>query len=94
LVTNTDSFHTDACWCHGNLAQHAWVETHASQVELSTRIEYEQSANQLRARLGRISLEELTKLEVQRYANAQRKTLLASHKAASFGRQVEQWLAC
>jgi integrase len=53
----------------------AWVETHASQVELSTRVEYEHSANQLRAGLGRISLEELTRLDVQRYANAQRRAL-------------------
>lgn len=55
----------------------AWVETIASQKELSTRLEYEHAARSLSASLGRISLEDLGRLDVQRHANTLRKTLRA-----------------
>jgi integrase len=53
----------------------AWVEAIASQKEASTRVDYEHSATALRLALGRVSLEDLSRLDVQRYANSQRKTL-------------------
>jgi integrase len=53
----------------------AWVETIASQKEASTRGEYVRVANAFKKALGRTSLEDLSRLDVQRYANAQRKTL-------------------
>ena len=53
----------------------AWVETIASQKETSTRGEYVRVANSFKGPFGRVSLEDLSRLDVQRYANAQRKTL-------------------
>jgi integrase len=53
----------------------AWVETIASQKETSTRLEYERLAAALAQDFKRTSLEDMSKLDVQRYANTLRKTL-------------------
>jgi integrase len=53
----------------------AWVETIASQKETSTRLEYERVGAALAKDFQRTSLEDLSKLDVQRYANRLRKTL-------------------
>jgi integrase len=55
----------------------AWRETIASQKETSTRGEYERVAVVLAADFKRTSLEDLSKLDVQRYANTLRNTLRA-----------------
>jgi hypothetical protein len=53
----------------------AWVETIASQKETSTRLEYERLARSLAGAFQRTSLENLSRLDVQRHANTLRKTL-------------------
>jgi integrase len=58
-------------------ALNAWVETIASQKEISTRLEYERIGAVLANDFARTSLEDLGKLDVQRYANTLRKTLRA-----------------